>query len=224
MRQLGKIICREINNNDDAPWVIFFHGFGADMNDLQSLGEMISTHKTYNWLFPNGPLDVPHSVGGKAWWHIDMMELQRIMMTGGERDQSLSTPAGLDKSVDMTMEMIRQLRVPWNKIILGGFSQGAMLATELYLKAPETPKGLVIMSGTLLHQDKWKELIPARAGQKFFQSHGTHDPVLSHKQAARLETLLTQNGMKGHLMSFAGGHEIPMPVLKKISEYINSLD
>ena len=99
-----------------------------------------------------------------------------------------------------------------------------MLATEIYLRAPETPKGLVIMSGTLLHQDKWKDLIPARQGQRFFQSHGTHDSVLSHKQAARLETLLTQNGMKGNLMSFSGGHEIPMPVLRKISEYIDSLN
>ncbi len=39
------------------------------------------------------------------------------------------------------------------------------------------------MSGTLLHQEEWKKLIPARAGQRFFQSHGEMDPVLGFKQA-----------------------------------------
>ncbi|MBV2168271.1 MAG: serine esterase, partial [Bdellovibrio sp.] len=130
---------------------------------------------------------------------------------------------GLSKAYDMAMEMIRQMKVPWNKIVLGGFSQGAMLATELYLRAPETPAGLVIMSGTLLHQEEWKKHIPARAGQRFFQSHGEMDPILGFKQAQKLETLLTQNGMKGSLLSFRGGHEIPPQVLTKIGEYLNTI-
>lgn len=223
MRQLGKIHCEEINHDDNAPWVIFFHGYGADANDLYPLGEMISTQKTHNWLFPNGPLEVPIGPAwmGRAWWNIDMMEIQRAMEAGTTRDFSNETPKGFEKARDMAMEMIKQLRVPWNQIVLGGFSQGAMLATDLYLRAPETPKGLVIMSGTLLNQDKWKELIPARAGEKFFQSHGQTDMVLGYKQAQKLETLLTQNGMKGSLMSFRGGHEIPQQVLLKIGEYIN---
>lgn len=223
MRQLGKIHCEEINQDDNAPWVILFHGYGADCNDLRPLGEMISTKKTYNWLFPNGPLEVPIGPAwmGRAWWNIDMMEIQRAMETGTHRDFSNEAPKGMEKAVDAAFEMIRQMRVPWNQIILGGFSQGAMLATELYMRAPETPKGLVIMSGTLVNQDKLKALIPNRAGEKFFQSHGEADQVLGFKQAQKLETLLTQNGMKGSLMSFRGGHEIPAQVLTKIGEYIN---
>lgn len=225
MRQLGKLHCQEINNDDNAPWILFFHGYGADCNDLFPLGEMISTKKTYNWLFPNGFLEVPIGPGwtGRAWWPVDMMEIQRAAERGEHRDFSESTPPGMPKAYDMAMEMIRQMKVPWNQIILGGFSQGAMLATELYLRAPEPPAGLIIMSGTLLHQEEWKKLIPQRAGQKFFQSHGVSDPILGYKQAQKLETLLTQNGMKGSLLSFRGGHEIPPPVLTKISDYINSL-
>lgn len=225
MRQLGKIHCQEINNDDNAPWILFFHGFGADCNDLLPLGEMISTKKTYNWLFPNGILEVPIGPAwmGRAWWTVDMMEIQRAAERGEHRDFSNETPKGMSKAFDMAMEMIKQLKVPWNKIVLGGFSQGAMLASELYLRAPETPAGLVIMSGTLLHQEEWKKLIPARAGQRFFQSHGEIDPVLGFKQAQKLETLLTQNGMKGSLLKFRGGHEIPPQVMLKISEYLNSL-
>lgn len=223
MRQLGKIHCQEINNDDNAPWVILFHGYGADCNDLFSLGDMISTKKTFNYLFPNGTLEVPIGPGwtGRAWWNIDMMEIQKAAEQGTHRDFSNSTPVGMDKAYNAAMEMIRQMKVPWNKIVLGGFSQGAMLATELYLRAPEKPAGLAILSGTLLHQEEWKKLIPARAGEKFFQSHGISDTVLGFKQAQQLETLLNQNGMKGTLIGFKGGHEIPMPVLMKLGEYLN---
>jgi phospholipase/carboxylesterase len=225
MRQLGKIHCQEINNDDNAPWIVLFHGFGADCNDLLSLGEMIPTNKTYNWLFPNGFLEVPIGPAwmGRAWWPIDMLELQRATEAGIHRDFSNETPKGLQKAYDNAMEMLRQLKVPWNKIILGGFSQGAMLATELYLRAPETPAGLIIMSGTLLHQQEWKQLAANRQGQRFFQSHGNNDPLLGIKQAQQLETLLTQNGMKGSLETFRGGHEIPAQVLTKISSYLNSI-
>lgn len=225
MRQLGKIHCQEINNDDNAPWILFFHGFGADCNDLFPLGEIIATKQKYNWLFPNGFLEVPIGPGwtGRAWWPVDMMEIQRATERGEHRDFSNETPKGMSKAYDMAMEMIRQLKVPWNQIVLGGFSQGAMLATELYLRAPETPKGLVIMSGTLLHQEEWKNLAPARSGQRFFQSHGDMDPILGFKQAQKLETLLTQNGMKGSLLAFRGGHEIPAPVLTKIGQYLDSI-
>ena len=119
MRQLGKIHCEEINHDDNAPWVIFFHGYGADNKDLFSLGQVIQTKKTLNWLFPNGPLEVPIGPGwtGRAWWNIDMMEVQRAMESGTHRDFTNETPKGLDKAFEKTMEMIKQLRVPWNQII-----------------------------------------------------------------------------------------------------------
>ncbi|XGC80270.1 alpha/beta hydrolase [Bdellovibrio bacteriovorus] len=226
MRQLGKIHCQEINKDDNAPWVIFFHGFGADANDLFSLAEMIPQKKTFNWLFPNGILEVPIGPAwmGRAWWTIDMMEIQRAAERGEHRDFSNDTPKGMSKAFDMASEMLKQMKIPWSKVVLGGFSQGAMLATELYLRAPENPAGLIIMSGTLVHQEEWKKLVPARAGQKFFQSHGEGDPILGFKQAQKLETLLTQNGMKGSLTGFRGGHEIPPGVITKIGEYLNSLE
>lgn len=224
MRQLGKIHCLEINKDDNAPWIIFFHGYGADCHDLFSLGEAIQTNKTCNWLFPNGILEVPIGPGwtGRAWWNIDMMEIQRAQAAGEHRDFSNETPKGMDKARDAAFEMIRQMKVPWSNIILGGFSQGAMLATELYLRAPETPRGLVIMSGTLVNQNELKPLVEKRKGESFFQSHGQSDQVLGIKQAQKLETLLTQNGMKGSLLSFRGGHEIPFPVIQESTKYINS--
>lgn len=226
MRQLGTLKCLEAQGDEKAPWVIFFHGYGADAQDLFSLHEVIPTkNKNLNWLFPDGFLEVPIGPGwtGKAWWHVDMMELQKIAQSGGIRDLSDQTPVGMDKAFDKAMKMIEQLKVPWDQIILGGFSQGSMLATELYLRAPQAPRGLVIMSGTALHTNIWKPLISQRVGNKFFMSHGQADNVLPIQGAQKLETIFTQNGMKGRLITFKGGHEIPMQVIQGVGSYLNEI-
>ncbi|MFP5519113.1 MAG: alpha/beta hydrolase [Bdellovibrionia bacterium] len=225
MRQLGKIQCLEVLNDEDAPWIILFHGYGADASDLFSLHEYIQTQKEFNWLFPQGILEVPIGMGwtGRAWWNINMQAIEEAASRGETRDMSQEKPAGLEKAENLALEMIRQLKVPWEKIILGGFSQGAMLATQLYLKAPTHPAGLVILSGTLLNQEEWKGAVTQRQGQPFFMSHGTQDSILGIKQAQQLESLLTMGGLKGSLLSFRGGHEIPVPVLRGVSQYLDKL-
>lgn len=223
MRRLGSLKCIELMNEEEAPWVVLFHGYGADAGDLASLAEEVQLKKACNWLFPEGFLEVP--VGwnwtGRAWWPVNMEELQRSQTTGVARDLSQQTPQGLAVAIQRATEMLKALGVPWKRVILGGFSQGAMLATELYLNAEETPLGLMILSGACLHADQWREKAKRRQGKTFFLSHGEQDSVLSIKGAQKLETILTQSGMKGRLMKFNGGHEIPPQVLAEIGKYID---
>ncbi len=223
MRKLGPLKCIEYNNHDEAPWIILFHGFGADAGDLSALANEIPTEKKFNWLFPEGFLEVPigPSWSGRAWWPVDMQELQQAQISGIARDLSQMTPAGLDVAYNKVIDMIKALGIPWNKIVLGGFSQGAMLATEIYLRAPDNPLGLIILSGACLHANQWRESAKQRAGKAFFLSHGENDPVLSIKGAQKLETILTQGGMKGRLLKFSGGHEIPPIVMVEMAKYLN---
>ncbi len=225
MRQLGSLKCVDIIQNDDAPWIVLFHGYGADAHDLAPLAESIQTSLSYNWLFPEGFLEIPidWSSMGRAWWPIDMEELQKSQLTGVPRDLSQIEPKGLTLAYQKASEMLSKLKVPWNKVILGGFSQGAMLATELYLQAPESPMGLIVLSGTCLKINDWKEKAKNRAGKSFFLSHGEHDPILSIKGAQKIETILTQSGMKGRLIRFQGGHEIPMKIITEIGTYLNNI-
>lgn len=215
MRKLAKVYCLDEYHDDKAPWVILFHGYGADANDLEPLKDHINTAKPMNWLFPQGVATVPIGPGwtGKAWWPLAMSTL--------ETDFSSVKPDGLDKLRKDLFEMIEELEAPWSQIFLGGFSQGAMLATDLYLHAPETPAGLILMSGSLLNKEELKPLIAKRQGEKYFQSHGEYDSVLDVKGARRLESFLNQGGMKGGIVSFPGGHEIPPVALQKIGNYID---
>src|SRR5437868_11004929 len=113
------------------------------------------------------------------------------------------------------MAMIEALKVPWSKIILGGFSQGAMLATDLYLNAPETPAGLMLLSGAVINKEEVKPLVEKRRGEKFFQCHGTNDQVLMMRGARQLESLLNAGGMKGGCRGFPGRLEVLAQMLYK---------
>lgn len=223
MRKLGPIQALDIVQDPQAPWVILFHGYGADAWDLSGLADVIPVKKPCNFLFPQGFLEVPIGPGwtGRAWWELDMAKLQRDIEAGVERDTGAEVPAGLGKARQKMMSMLEELDVPWDRLILGGFSQGGMIAADLALRAPVAPKGLILLSTALINKAEMKEVAPSKKGLEFFQSHGDQDMVLSHKNAARLETLLTQAGLKGKLRTFRGGHEIPVPVITELGTWLD---
>ena len=227
MRRIDRFQCLDVphQNQPADGLVILFHGYGADAYDLQTLSEVLAPTLNLDFLFPQGPLEVPIGPGwtGRAWWPIDVESLQKAAQSGTPRDLSLENPEGLKTLRPQVQKMLSQCGYPLSKVVIGGFSQGAMLATDTYLRTPVPCAGLMILSGALLCAPDWKELARARAGQSFFQSHGKSDSVLSHKGAAQLETALTQGGMKGHLQTFNGGHEIPMSVLQSASGYLKSV-
>lgn len=223
MRKLGPINCLDVVQDPAAPWVVLFHGFGADANDLLGLADIIPTKKPCNYLFPQGPFEVPIGPGwtGRAWWPLDLERLQREMEAGADRDIAGESPAALPDVRAKVMKMLGAMNVPWNRVVLGGFSQGGMLAVDLAMHAPEAPAGLVLLSSALVNKDALKPLTAGRAGLPFFQSHGQSDGVLSFKNAQRLESFLVQSGLKGKLMAFNGAHEIPPQTIQQLGHWLD---
>ncbi len=196
-----------------------FHGYGANGADLAPLEHEIRTGKKFSWAFPNAPLEL--DFGGLAWFHIDVEAINRAQMTGKPVDFSGSDPENLADARETGEEIVKELGVPWKDLILGGFSQGAMLAVDLALRAPEAPRGLVILSGNLINERAWKELAPRREGLRFFQSHGLADPILGHRGAVRLNEVLNAGGLDGKLLTFEGGHAITPEVLDGLGRYLD---
>jgi phospholipase/carboxylesterase len=194
------------------------HGYGANGADLAPLEREIRTKKKLRWAFPNAPLGL--EFGGLAWFHIDVEAINRAQMTGKPVDFSGSDPAELADARRTGEQLVAELGVPWKDLILGGFSQGSMLAVDLALRAPETPRGLIVLSGNLINEKAWRELAPRRKGLKFFQSHGLADPILGHRGAVRLNELLNDGGLIGKLLSFEGGHMITPEVLDGMTAYL----
>jgi len=228
-RRIGPLEAFEIEGSPDGPTVVLFHGYGADASDLVPLAQALRGPKGTNWIFPNGHLTVPLGghFEGRAWFPISVAQLERVS-AGVTRDATSAsgvtfdagTPPGLKRARENALEMLERLGRPWQRLVLGGFSQGAMLATDVVVHSDSAPAGLAILSGTLVHRAVWKELARRHAGFEFFQSHGFHDPVLSYELARQLESLLLESGWKGRLQRFEGGHEIPPEVVIQLGQYV----
>lgn len=200
----------------DGASILLFHGFGADALDLLTLSSLTEKKPRPTWYFPTGPLEIPYSPThvGHAWFPIDFEKLQ------SPEKIAEAFPADLSKIRTLCTQLIAELTIDPSKLFIGGFSQGAVLATEILLHSFQKYAGLIILSGTLCNEPTWKKLAHNHAGTPFFQSHGEHDPLLSLDLARRLEKLLLDGGLKGKLHTFQGGHGIPDSIVLKLKEFL----
>ena len=224
-KQLGQLEVYEIKNGDDFPYIVLFHGYGANAFDLMPLHQVIATNKKVNWLFPQGLMDVHLGMGmmGKAWFPIDVEAFERAMMQGELRDLSRTLPEGFENARNAAISMLKALKVPLDKIVIGGFSQGAMLATDLSLRFMKPPLASLILSGTLLDEKNWQKLCEQRAGYKLFQSHGKSDPLLPFQMAQRLHEVFTSANLDASFRPFQGGHEIPQSVVTDVNAFLDDI-
>lgn len=212
--------------------VVLCHGFGAPGEDLVPLAaEYVRSRppleEHVQFVFPAAPLAIPEVPGGRAWWPIDMLELQSAAIEGRFRDLRQSLPPQLPDARNRMFKLIDLLQeetgVPLSRFVLGGFSQGAMLATDVTLRLPEAPGALIIHSGTLLAEPEWKALAPRRAGLQVLQTHGTFDPLLPFESAIWLRDLLMQAGLKVSFYSFPGIHTIPGEAVQTSAQLIEEI-
>jgi phospholipase/carboxylesterase len=211
----------------NGPAIVLSHGFGAPGDDLVSLADATDVGDVpVRWFFPEAPiaLDLGMSPGPRAWWELDMARVQRAMMDGTRMKMIEETPEGLAEARAALEECLAALELDPARTILGGFSQGAMLSTEIALHRDVPFAGLAILSGSLLSVDRWGPAIDARAKSlRVFQSHGQRDPIIPFEAGAALRNLLQAHGAELDFVTFQGGHEIPRPVLQRFGAFARAV-
>ncbi|CAN5561037.1 esterase [soil metagenome] len=210
-----------------GPLVVLLHGFGAPGEDLVSLARVIRAPLGTRFLFPAGPIDMGAFGYGeaRAWWMIDMAKLDRAMKSGQTRELMSEVPEGLAPArlmVDALLDEAIETLAP-SKVVLGGFSQGAMLALDVVLRSDRAFAGVVLLSGTFLAEREWKPLFEKRKGLPVFQSHGQSDGVLPFSVAETLTKELSTAGLATRFVPFRGGHEIPPPVLDGLASFLGEV-
>ncbi|MDY7226749.1 alpha/beta hydrolase [Hyalangium rubrum] len=233
--RLGELDCQLVDALPEGASptlaIVLCHGFGAPATDLVPLASELMALKPQlagqaRFVFPAAPLSLAElgMPSGRAWFHLPM----EVLM-GKQRDwtqYSREVPEGLPAARRAVMSVVSALsaatKLPYGRIILGGFSQGGMVTTDVALRLEERPAGLCILSGTLIAQEEWKARAAGRKELPVFQGHGEYDDILPFHAAERLYKLLKEAGLSVDFFPFDGPHTIAPEELRALADFLEA--
>ncbi len=145
-------------------------------------------------------------------------------MSAGPRSYASEIPDGMEAATDQVVAMLRvlqdELYVSDDHLLVGGFSQGSMVACNAVFTRNLSPAGLVILSGTPVNLSAWRSGMSRCQRLHVLQSHGERDPLLSFDAAEELRDAMREASLHVDWIPFRGGHEIPMSVLDGLGRFI----
>lgn len=229
-QQLGPLECGIVSPVDrDKPirsLAVLCHGFGAGGDDLVGLAseilQVVPNNEASMMVFPAAPLSLDDEgmPGGRAWWMFSIQKLMSAIEDGRYEQIRDSVPPGIDDAREKLVATIQAAMelagVDEQRLLLGGFSQGAMLSVDTAVRGLEKPPAaLSLLSGCLICEKHWKENASRLSDCDIFQSHGSLDPVLPLTTGKWLKDLLVDSGCTVDYLEFTGVHTIPIGAIEK---------
>jgi len=172
--------------------LVLLHGRGADEHDLFPLLDAFDPEQRLHAYTPRAPLTLPP--GGAHWYMVPRV---------GYPD-----PATFAEGFGALVEWFDALPFPAERIVLGGFSQGAVMSYALGLgKGRPRTAALLAMSGFIPTVDGWEpDLEPPF--QRIGIVHGTYDPVIPVEFARQARDTLEAAGADVLYREFPIEHSI----------------
>ncbi len=201
--------------------VIILHGLGADGTDFLSFADELKLDAVgpVRWVFPRAPVRRVTINGGqpmRAWYDILNMDLVQREDEAGLRASMALVQALIDAEVARG--------VPAQRIVLGGFSQGAAIALGAGLRHGERLAGLLAMSGYMPLADRLAtERTMANAETPVFQAHGRSDGVIKLPRATATRDQLLALGQPLEWHEYPMEHSVCMEEVQAIQAFLRQV-
>ena len=202
---------RVIRSKEETKKLVFiFHGYGANKEDMFSIGE------TFAEVLPDAEIHMPDGFDpindgfGYCWFPLNSNNVS----TWGDDLRNYAEPkimAYIDKIKD-------EKNLQYSDIILSGFSQGAMIAISLGVGYGM--KAVVSFSGIILQPDQYLN----ECDTKVLLCHGANDDIL-HYSLMRMtnEALKSANIETKAVLDEDIGHSISSYLLNQAVDFLESL-
>lgn len=168
------------------------HGYGSDHRDMYGLAQML--HRSVEVHCLPAPIEM---MPGRAWFPL-----------GWTEEGIVVDPNEYWESVEKARSMIESHDLP---LVVGGFSQGAMVSLGMTQKEPDAFVGILLMSG------RGNGEPCGHITGRVFHAHGLYDEVIPISFARTLSQELKVLGDRYEY------HEYPMPhsVAEEELDHIN---
>lgn len=201
--------------------MILLHGFAMTPEDLSPFAHSLGLPAWF--LFPEGPIAAKPD--GRAWWHIDPGERERSLACG-PRDFCDRHPPDLPAARARLCAFVEEIARTFDRgpLVVGGFSQGGMLACDTLLRESPPVDAALALSSSRIAFDEWAPYIEAGALKDLpiLLSHGRRDPDLAFGAGVALRECLRSAGAITTWVEFDQGHEIPLVVWRAVRKFLRA--
>jgi len=201
---------------------ILMHGFGANGKDLIELAPWLDPQKIYSWHFPQAPASLGY--GSWAWFPREQEKLVQVMNGNFFRNPEEMQDPYIDTVRDLLLADTKERGIPTEGLILGGFSQGSMMALWTALSLQKA-SAVLLFSSSLFAPALLDQKLSAATTKlpPIFQSHGREDPVLPFHNGVALRELLEKYKNKVDWHEFEGSHEITQDTVEAAEAFLKRL-
>ena len=185
--------------------VIFFHGYTQTGAAMRPLADALAARlPDAAFIFNDGPL--PQGAG-KSWY----------VLRGEDPDNTKGAVKKL--AVDTVTKASDGLKVPHDKIVVVGFSQGGGVAFDAGACSAPDVKAVVSLAGILANGDCMKESTGKPASVLIVHNDG--DPTVKAERIQEFQDQLKKDGYESKLETVSGSTHWPAPDgLTKAQDFI----
>ncbi len=186
--------------------VVLLHGFGAAGDDLVGLANVLRSDRETCFVFPEGPIRIASN--SRSWW-----------ARGEEGFENTR------KQIDSLLQYIRDLNADC-KIVLGGFSQGAILSCDFLDEDRESIAALILYapSGKLRRKLTAQDLSPdGKSRPSVLIAHGREDRQLRFVDGQQFKNTLLTKGYDVTWVPFDGGHTISPQAVMRTKRFLKEI-
>jgi phospholipase/carboxylesterase len=150
----------------------------------------------------------------RAWYDLYDLSLEKDEDESGMKRSSLNIQKLIEEQIS--------LGIPSEKIIIGGFSQGAAMSFYLGLKYHQKLGGIAALSGYLPLKEKLTDSVKSKlANMPIFMAHGLYDNVIDIQIADSSFKKLLKKFNSVSFLKYPMGHEVCEKEIDDLSIFLN---
>jgi len=196
--------CVEVEPSDarsgEPAAIVWLHGLGATGHDFEPIVPALDL-PWVRFVFPHAP-QRPVTINGgmvmPSWYDITSIG------PGGTNEAHVVETTS---SVEALLARERE-RVPAQRIVLAGFSQGGAIAFHVGLRHAEGLAGLMVLSSYEMYPDRRKERSVANAATPVLFGHGLYDPLVQVDRGRAAYESVVAPERDVRWLEYPMGHEV----------------
>lgn len=191
--------------------VVTMHGRGADEYDLPPLVESLGL-KDLLVISPRAPRLFEFG-GGYAWYDLS--------------EEGIPHPQTFNESLELLRKFLAEIKKGYEinptRLILLGFSQGAVMSYAAGLLEPTSIRGIVALSGFVPHKSRLPLRWDSLTNLPVFISHGRYDELIPIVLARESAQMLREAGAAVTFNEYPAGHQVADGTIRDLATWIREI-